>query len=390
VFGGGSTITLFRVRGIRVAVDWSWFFVLFLVIFWLTSFYGDLLGVPSSSTEPFVLAVLSAAGFFGSIVLHEFGHAIVALRNGIGISTIRLWIFGGVAEMDRESDSPGTEFKVAIGGPVVTAAIAAVLIAIGVAVSGSAAFSDAIRLQVGADTSGVMAMVGWLAAINLIVLVFNLLPAFPMDGGRVVRAIAWKVTGKRSSATKFAAGLGRIFGYLFIAIGILLVVEGIVFSGIWLALIGFLINGSARAASAQTGIADKLEGVKVGDVMDESPVAIPASLPVDRALDEYFLRYQWSWFPVTDEGGLFAGVIMRDAIDAVPEAERIGTTVGQYLDGDSSRSHVPQDAPLESLLGNPDLRRFGALMVTDQTGRLAGVITVEQVGRALRPVSPAS
>jgi Zn-dependent protease len=390
VFGGGSTITLFRVRGIRVAVDWSWFFVLFLVIFWLTSFYGDLLGVPSSSTEPFVLAVLSAAGFFGSIVLHEFGHAIVALRNGIGISTIRLWIFGGVAEMDRESDSPGTEFKVAIGGPVVTAAIAAVLIAIGVAVSGSAAFSDAIRLQVGADTSGVMAMVGWLAAINLIVLVFNLLPAFPMDGGRVVRAIAWKVTGKRSSATKFAAGLGRIFGYLFIAIGILLVVEGIVFSGIWLALIGFLINGSARAASAQTGIADKLEGVKVGDVMDESPVAIPASLPVDRALDEYFLRYQWSWFPVTDESGLFAGVIMRDAIDAVPEAERIGTTVGQYLDGDSSRSHVPQDAPLESLLGNPDLRRFGALMVTDQTGRLAGVITVEQVGRALRPVSPAS
>jgi Zn-dependent protease len=386
VFGGGSTITLFRVRGIRVAVDWSWFFVLFLVIFWLTSFYGDLLGVSSSSTEPFVLAVLSAAGFFGSIVLHEFGHAIVALRNGIGISTIRLWIFGGVAEMDRESDSPATEFKVAIAGPVVTAAIAAVLIAIGVAVSGSAAFSDAIRLQVGADTSGLMAMVGWLAAINLIVLVFNLLPAFPMDGGRVVRAIAWKVTGKRSSATRFAAGLGRVFGYLFIAVGILLVVEGIVFSGIWLALIGFLINGSARAASAQTGIADRLDGVKVGDVMDESPVAIPASLPVERALDEYFLRYQWSWFPVTDEAGRFTGVVMRDAIDEVAEVERTRKTVSDCIDGSSTKSHVAQDAPLESLLGNPELRRFGALMVTDQTGRLAGVITVEQVGRALRPV----
>ena len=385
MFGGGSTITLFRIRGIRVAVDWSWFFVLFLVIFWLTSFYGDLLGVSGSSTEPFVLAVLSAAGFFGSIVLHEFGHAIVALRNGIGISTIRLWIFGGVAEMDRESDSPATEFKVAIAGPVVTAAIAVVLIGVGVLVSGSGAFYDAVRLRVGADTSGVMAMVGWLAAINLIVLVFNLLPAFPMDGGRVVRAIAWKATGKRSSATKFAAGLGRVFGYLFIAIGILLVVEGIVFSGIWLALIGFLINGSARAASAQTGIADRLDGVKVGDVMDESPVAIPASFPVERALDEYFLRYQWSWFPVTDEAGRFTGVVMRDAIDGVPEVERTRKTVSDCIDGSSTRSHVAEDAPLESLLGNPDLRRFGALMVTDQAGRLAGVITVEQVGRALRP-----
>ncbi len=386
MFGGGNTITLFRVKGIRVAVDWSWFLVLFLVIFWLSSFYGDLLGVPSSNGEPYLLAVASAAGFFGSILLHEFGHAFVALRNGIGISTIRLWIFGGVAEMDRESDSAGTEFKVAIGGPVVTAMIAAVLLAIGVLGSGSSAFYDAVRLQVGADTSGVMAMVGWLAAINLIVLVFNLLPAFPMDGGRVVRAIAWKVTGKRSSATRFAAGLGRIFGYLFIALGLLLVVEGIVFSGIWLALIGFLINGSARAATVQTTVTSQLEGVSVGDVMDESPVAVPATMRVDRALDEYFLRYQWSWFPVTDENGLFAGIIVRDTVDSVPETERAITTVGEHLDRDSRGFHIRQDAPLESLLGNSDIRRFGALMVTDQSGRLAGVVTIEQLGRALKPV----
>ncbi len=386
MFGGGNTITLFRVKGIRVAVDWSWFLVLFLVIFWLSSFYGDLLGVPSSSSEPYLLAVLSAAGFFGSILLHEFGHAFVALRNGIGISTIRLWIFGGVAEMDRESDSAGTEFKVAIGGPVVTAIIAAVLLAIGVAVSGADAFSDAVRFQVGADTSGFMAMIGWLAAINLIVLAFNLLPAFPMDGGRVVRAIAWKITGNRTSATRFAAGLGRIFGYLFIAFGLFLVVEGIVFSGIWLALIGFLINGSAKAASAQTTVTSQLEGVSVSDVMDESPVAIPATMTVDRALDQYFLRYQWSWFPVTDENGLFAGIVVRDTVDSVPETERGVTTVGEHLDGDSRGFHIRQDAPLESLLGNADIRRFGALMVTDKSGRLAGVVTIEQLGRALKPV----
>lgn len=386
MFGGGNSITLFRVKGIRVAVDWSWFLVLFLVIFWLSNFYGDLLGVPSSSSEPYLLAVASAAGFFGSILLHEFGHAIVALRNGIGISTIRLWIFGGVAEMDRESDSAGTEFKVAIGGPVVTALIAVVLVAIGVLVSGGSAFSDAVTLRVDADTSGVMAMVGWLAAINLIVLVFNLLPAFPMDGGRVVRAIAWKVTGNRSSATRFAAGLGRIFGYLFIALGLLLVFRGIIFSGIWLALIGFLINGSARAASAQTTVTSQLEGVSVEDVMDESPVAIPASMSVERALDEYFLRYQWSWFPVTDDRGLFAGIVVREAVDGVAETERLTATVGEHLDSNSHGFHIRQDAPLESLLGNADMRKFGALMVTDQTGHLAGVVTIEQLGRALKPV----
>jgi Zn-dependent protease len=385
MFGGGNTITLFRVRGITVAVDWSWFLILFLVIFWLSSFYGELLGQPSSSMEPYLLAVASAIGFFGSILLHEFGHAIVALRNGIGISTIRLWIFGGVAQMDREADGPGTEFMVAIAGPVVTALISVVLVAIGIAVSGTSAFSDAVRLQVGADTGGIMAMVAWLAAINIIVLFFNLLPAFPMDGGRVVRAIAWKVTGRRSSATRFAAGLGRIFGYLFIALGLFWAIQGAVFSGIWLALIGFLINSSARAATAETTVAGVLEGMKVGDVMDESPVAIPSTASIHQALDEYFLRYQWSWFPVTDEHGRFAGVIIRDEAESVEETERASATVGEHLEVSSGGFHIREDAPLDSLLGNQDMRKFGALMVTDQAGRLSGVVTIEQLGRALKP-----
>jgi CBS domain-containing protein len=230
-----------------------------------------------------------------------------------------------------------------------------------------------------------MAMVAWLAAINLIVLVFNLLPAFPMDGGRVVRAIAWKLTGKRSSATRFAARLGQVFGYLFIALGLLWAIQGAVFSGIWLALIGFLINGSARAATAETTVASALEGVKVGDVMDESPVAIPTHASIHQALDEYFLRYQWSWFPVTDDAGRFAGVIIRDEADAVEEAARATATVGDHLEASSGGFHIREDAPLDSLLGNQDMRKFGALMVTDQAGRLAGVVTIEQLGRALKP-----
>jgi len=383
---GGRSITLFHVRGIRIAVDWSWFFVLFLVIFWLSQFYGDVLGETSSESTPFLLAVLSAFGFFGSIVLHELGHALVALRNGIGISSIQLWIFGGMARMDRESDGPMTEFKVAVAGPLVTLAIVAVLTAVGFSAAGGEGFRDAILIESDSGVSGVLAMVGWLASINLLVLVFNLLPAFPMDGGRIVRAIAWWRTGNRSSATRFAAGLGRVFAYIFIGGGLLLIFDGLVFSGVWLAMIGFIINGSARAASAQTRVTGQISRLVVADVMDREPVAIPGKLSVEQALDEYFLRYRWSWFPVVDTGRRFLGLVIRDKADEVPETSRTTSLISELIerDSDDGTFQVRDDAPLDTLLANRTMRRFGAVMAVDAEGRLSGVITAEQVGRALR------
>jgi len=386
MFGGGGNITLFRIKGIRVAVDWSWFIVLFLVIFWLNGFYEDVLGPAASPNEPFLLAVASAVGFFGSILLHEFGHAWAALRRGIGISTIRLWIFGGMAQMDRESDSPRTEFEVAIAGPLVTLAIALGLAAAGVWGLGAGSFSDAVTFRAEAGTSGPLALVAWLASINLLVLVFNLLPAYPMDGGRIVRSIAWKVTGRRGSATRFAATLGRIFGWIFIAGGAALFLNGVAFSGVWLALIGVLILGSAKAAYVQTSVTDRLEGITVADVMDESPVSIPAETTAARALEDYFLRYQWSWFPVAGADGSFRGILLREAVEAVPEVSREATPAGDLVEPGTAQLHIPAGAPLDSLLGNPDMRRFGALMVTDHHGHLAGVVTSEQLGRALGAV----
>ena len=384
MLGGGSSITLFHVRGIKIAVDWSWFLVLFLVIFWLSQFYGDVLGESSASSTPFVLALASAVGFFGSIVLHELGHAFVAMRNGIGIESIQLWIFGGVARMDRESDGPGTEFKVAIAGPAVTLAIVVVLTAIGLVAIGPAEFWEAVLIESGSGVSGVWAMVGWLASINALVLVFNLLPAFPMDGGRVVRAIAWRRTGDRTAATRFAARLGRVFGYIFIGGGLWMIATGMVFGGVWLALIGVLINGSARSASMQTAISDRIGGVTVSDVMDREPVAIPGELSVERALDEYFLRYRWPWFPVVGEAHRFLGLVLRDSADEVPEVSRSTALIADLIASGDDAYQIPEDAPLDSLLGNQNLRRFGALMAVDADGRLAGVITAEQIGRALK------
>jgi Zn-dependent protease len=380
---GGGSFTLFHVRGIKIGVDWSWF----LVIFWMSGSYGDLLGQDSYATEPFLLAVASAIGFFGAIVLHELGHAFVAMRNGIGITSIQLWIFGGMARMDRESDSPGTEAKVALAGPAVTLAIVVVLTAIGVGSAGWTAFSEAALTESRSDVSGILAMVAWLAMINFLILVFNLIPAFPMDGGRVARAVAWWRTGDRTSATRFAANLGRVLAYAIMAGGLALIFVGDVFAGAWLALIGMVINGSARGAAMQTSISSKIDSLSVADVMDREPVAIPGELSIERALDEYFLRYQWPWFPVVDATHRFLGLLVRDKADEVPEVSRASSLVSDLLERDDGTFQVRDDTPLDSLLSNQNLRRFGALMAVDDDGRLSGVITVEQVGRALRDAS---
>jgi len=380
-----GAVTLFRIRGIRIGIDYSWFFVFFLIIIWLSGFYRSILHAPDNAIGPYALAVASAVAFFGSILLHELGHAFVALRRGIGISDITLWMFGGVARMTRDSDSPGTEFKIAIAGPVVTALIAIACIAVGILGAGSHDFWEAMRVRDQAHTSGILALVAWLASINLLILAFNLIPAFPLDGGRVARAIAWKVTGDRNRATRGAARVGQGFSYLFIALGILLFIRGDLINGVWLGLIGFILLQSARGAVMQTEFTSRIEGIRVADVMDDDPVAIPEDASVERALDEFFLRYRWPWFPVVDPAQRFLGLIERGAADAVPEVSRTSSTVRDVFEADSSGTlRVRDDEPLESLLGNDALRRLGALMAVDEDGHLRGVVTADQVGRALR------
>ncbi len=385
---GSGTITLFHVRGIRIGVDYSWFFVLFLIIIWLSGFYRDVLGDGQDSITPYALAVASALLFFGSILLHELGHSFVAIRNGIGIQGITLWMFGGIARMDRDSDSPGTEFKVAIGGPVVTALIVVVCAAIGVALAGPGQFRDAALTDSGTDTSGIAAMIAWLGSINLLVLVFNLIPAFPLDGGRVARAIAWRVTGDRARATRFAATMGRGFAYLLMALGGFMILTGDVFGGLWIAVIGFILNGAARGAIVQSEVEGRLDGISVGDVMDREPVAIPERLTIEQALDEFFLRYRYPWFPVIDGSSRFIGLLDQGAADSIAPDQRSTRTVGEVLARDEGTLTIRDTDPLEAVLGNEALRRLGALIAIDASGRLSGVITVDAVGRALRDPVP--
>jgi Zn-dependent protease len=388
MFGGGS-IKLGRVFGIRIGVDQSWFVVLFLIIWLLSGHYGDIF--PGQDSKAFALAVVSALLFFLSVLLHELGHAAVAIRNGIGIAGIDLWMFGGVAKMERDTDSPGVEFRVAAAGPLVTLVIVLACAGAGTLASSFDAVVDGTQFETG-PTGATTAVLAYLAFVNAALLLFNLIPGFPLDGGRIARAVAWWRTGDRHRATRFAARLGRGFAYLLIALGMVFLVgvSGGLVSGVWFIFIGLFLSQAARSAEVQSTVQSKLEGVRVADVMDAEPVAMRDELSLDRALDEFFLRYRWPWFPVVDGGGHLVGLVTRESVEGLPEAVRPGRTVSSVMAGDTPGSalRVGLDEPLEALLGLEGLQRLGAIMAVDREGILRGIVTIDRVRRALRAALP--
>ena len=372
---GGGSVQLARILGIRVGVNYSWFLILFLAIFWLQDSFTNVLG--GDSTRGFAAAVLAALLFFGSILLHELGHALAARREGIAVSGIDLFFFGGVMRMSRDTTTPGQEFRVAIAGPVVTLCIVLLSAAVSVALEGFDRLWDAARLSGSGSLADVV--VAFVVSMNVVLLVFNLVPAFPLDGGRLARAIAWKVTGDRLRATRLAAALGQAFAALLMGYGVYLLVAGTdTFGGLWAFLLGWMIGGAARGAVVQSALTSRLEGVTVADVMDAEPVTIPADLPAGRAWEEFFLRYHgWPWFAVVEPDGRLAGLAHRARVEAAPPGLPVRAVVDET-------DEVRTDTSLEALLASEPLRRVGALMAVDADGRLRGVVTLEQVSRALQ------
>jgi Zn-dependent protease len=372
VLGGGS-LQLARILGIRVGIHLSWFAVLFLAIIWLQQDFADVLG---DSTQGFVAAALASLLFFASILAHELGHALVARREGIEVVGIELFFFGGLMQMSRDAATPGQEFRISAAGPAVNVLIALVFGGVGVVSEGFGGFFDTARLS---GTASLLEVVmSFFVAMNLFVLALNLIPAFPLDGGRLLRAAAWKLTGDRGKATRFSAFLGQAFALVLIGWGLYRTFTGDGFGGIWWVVLGWMLGGAARAAVAQSAVQSRLEGVTVADVMDAEPVTIPAGLPAHQAYDDYFLRYHgWPWFAVVEEDGRLAGLAHREAVEGAPPELPVRAVA---VAGDQ----VPADEPLEALLASEPLRRLGALMAVDGEGRLRGVVTLEQVSRALQ------
>jgi Zn-dependent protease len=287
--GRPGSLQLARVFGIRIGADYGWLLILFLAIFFA---YGQLDDLTTAKGSGLYLAAVGEAFlFFGSIIVHELGHALAARREKIEVAGIDLFLFGGLMHMKTEPQTPGAEFRVAAAGPAATF-LCIVLAALGgIAMGGVDEFRDAVTLNGDHVVPVGTLIVSSIAFINVLVLIFNLIPAYPLDGGRIARAWIWHRTGDRNRATRAAATVGRWFGLLLVAAGFGLIVSGDAFDGIYLCVLGWLMSTQARGVAMQSRVAETLETVTVGELMDPDPVTISATTEALRAYEDYFLRY---------------------------------------------------------------------------------------------------
>lgn len=376
-----TNFQLARISGIRIGVGVSWFVVLFLFIIVITPVFHEQLG--GSRTTAYLIAVASVLSFFFSVVLHELGHALVARRSGLQVAGIDLWALGGITRTE-ESKDPGTEFRVAAAGPAVTLLVIGTSILAGVLVSNHGTFFDvALGRDVAATPTPALVWLSWLTSINVLVLVFNLVPAYPLDGGRIAHAAIWWRTGDRNRATHATGRAGQGFALLLGALGLWWLTSGTSTAGLWLLLISYVLYQSAGAAVVQGVLAKRIQSITVADIMDREPVTIPASATLLDAQEQFFMRYRWPWFAVVDPGRRFLGVVAAARVEAEISAGRPALPVVDVLEEDM-HVRIDEAEPLEKLLGSEGLGRLGAMVAVDRDGVLQGVVTLAEVRKALR------
>ncbi|WP_433343950.1 site-2 protease family protein [Micromonospora sp. CA-111912] len=359
-----------RIAGVPVGVNWS-VLVIFLLIAWGLSANQFPRSYPDRPTWEYVLAGLSAAVvFFLGLLAHEVSHAVVARRNGIEVGGITLWLFGGVAELRGEARDPGAELRIAGVGPLVS-------LIIGVFFGGIAvllALAGVHGLWLGA--------LAWLAGINLLLAVFNALPAAPLDGGRLLRAAVWKATGDRTRASVVAARAGRILGVLLIGLGLWQFLRGVGFGGLWLALIGWFLIGAAGMEERQARTGSALRGMRVADVMTPQPQTASAEMTVADFVDHYLFAYRHSALPLTEDGRP-VGLVTLDRVRGVPADRRAATTLAEVACRADQLVLASPDEQLTDLLPRLSECADGrALVVTEQ--RLVGIVSPSDISRAVQ------
>ena len=382
MFGRSGSVRLFSVAGIRVGVDASWFLILFLMIYVLSRPFRDTLH--SSDTVAYVTTVVSVLALFASIIVHELGHALAARRQGVGVTQIDLYLFGGLTQMDREPATPKEDFAISIAGPLATVGVILVCVAVDFALVGGHRLTHAIELDRDIQITPVLLALSWLIPVNVLLLAFNLLPAFPLDGGRIARAAVWKATGDRHRGTVASARLGQLLALAMAGFGVYLLISVRSFSGLYTLVLAWILYSSARGAIVKAGFDERMEGVRVADIMDTQPVAIAAELPVGQALQEYFWRYRWPWFAVVDDSGRLLGIVREQRAQATMDAGEGWVLVSSLVEDGAASWRIATDRPITDLLGADALGRIGAVMAVDGDGVLRGVVTIEQLRRAMQ------
>ncbi len=382
--GPRGNLQLARIFGIRIGVSVSWFFVLFFLIYWLSEYFHKVLG--GSQTTAYAVAVAGALGYFASLVLHELGHALAARRLGIPILGINLWFFGGLSQMGREPKSAGEELKVAAAGPAVTLALLGLCVGAGALVASGERFTDVALTREGFITTPALALIGWLGFINAMLFLFNIVPAFPLDGGRIARALIWWRSGDRNRATLITGRMGQGFALALGIFGLWAFASGGDYLGLVTLVLALILYQAAGAAVMQGAIGSRIQNITVGDIMDREPVTIPAEVTLLDARERFFEHFHRSWFAVVDQSRHFLGIVRQKRVEEEIAAGRPALPVSEVLEDDIP-VRIGEEAPLESLLGSEGLGRLGAMVAVDSDGVLKGVVTLAQVRQALRPAT---
>ncbi|MFD6752281.1 site-2 protease family protein [Micromonospora gifhornensis] len=365
-----ASFGLGRIAGVPVGVNWS-VLVIFALIWWGLSANLFPASYPGRPVVAYVFAGLAAAVvFFLGLLAHEVSHAVVAKRNGLGVQGITLWLFGGVAELRGEARTPGAELSIAGVGPLVSLIIGA--------------FFGVIAMVLGvAGVHGLLlGVMAWLAGINLLLALFNVLPAAPLDGGRLLRAAVWKATGDRTRASVVAARAGWVLGVVLIGLGLWRFLSGAGFGGLWLALIGWFLIGAASMEERQARMGSALRGVRVGEVMTPQPQTASGELTVADFVDNYLFAYRHTALPLTEDGRP-VGLVTLDRVRGVPSDQRSSTTLEAVACRADDLVLTSPDEQLTDLLPRLSECADGRALVV-ANGNLVGIVSPSDISRAVQ------
>lgn len=358
-------IPMARIRGIDLRLNWSVFVIAVLVAWSLAdSVFPEF--VDGRSTGAYwVAGAVTSVAFFASLVAHELGHSIVALREGVKVKSITLWLFGGVAQLGSEPQTPGASFRIAVAGPAVSAAFGIVGIFAGTFLEGLPRIA-----------------VLWFGVMNIFLVFFNLLPAFPLDGGRIYQAWQWQRTGDARTATERAAVLGLTIGAALVGLGVLqLLVSGPV-AGIWLMLIGWFIREAARAELRQASVGQRLSKIPVSQVMTANPASVSSGMSVNGFVEAVFFGGRHAACPVTDTSGEVMGLITLRRLRGVPADEAEVRTMGELATPIAEVVTIAPSAPVVELLNRVGGTGHNRALVFE-AGDLVGIISPSDLARLI-------
>ena len=354
-----DALTLGALFGIPIRANLSWFVIVALITWSLAGSYLPAQAAGWSTSTYWLVGGLTAILFFGSVLLHELGHSLVARREGVLVRDITLFLFGGVAQLEDEPPTAGAEFRIAIAGPLTSLLLAGVFWLLALLAASSAVLAVPLT---------------YLAVINLTLAFFNLLPGFPLDGGRVLRSIFWRLRGDLRTATRWASRIGSGVAIMMMLVGGVQMFLGGFFNGLWITFIGWYLFDAARASYAQVVMRELLTQVTVREAMSQVVAVVPAELPLDVLVAEHVLKAGKRSFVVT-EGGEVQGMLTVPAIMAVPPHRRQVLTAGAIM---TTLSELPQVTP--DVDGWTLLRRMTEAHASEasvlQDGRPLGVVTL--------------